>query len=427
MFLYQFLSTQALINKSVSYDGYVREAAVKALSARTEPEVIPALINRLNDWVHEVQQAAIVGLHTALQHQTLTSLQPVLPAIYHLKQCSRYSHQTLIASLEALLINGKHRMLIIEGLKHNDIQFARQCLHLVLTHQLISFEELLPYAVSHHDAVVRLRILNYLLTNAPDTIKPCTDQLLNDPATPNRRQFIRFLLEGTDGINIAKSALMDSACSIRELAIWFMREQSIDPIPYYQQALSEQIHLPSALWGLAHLNSQTDLPAVRKYLSHPSPKIQQYALWSLIKLDPENQLDYLTTSMKTTRPKIWRFVISLIIKEKIYVPATVASAWFTSLLQQCHCKISDKLIHHLNHWEALCSLLLSWQQDEEASAISPDAFEHALSTWLNKPGTVFTTPNPTQREIITSALNHARALQHSKDFNRLKQALERCL
>lgn len=91
-----------------SHNGYVREAAVKALGRSGQGRALPMLLERANDWVPEVRHAARQAVGVFLQDGSIGPWVCVLGQVAALRRASRADHSALLQGIEALLLRPGH-------------------------------------------------------------------------------------------------------------------------------------------------------------------------------------------------------------------------------------------------------------------------------------------------------------------------------
>jgi len=91
-----------------SHDGYVREAAAKALGRSGQGRALPMLLERANDWVPEVRHAARQAVGVFLQEGSIGPWVSVLGQVAALRRASRADHSALLQGIEAFLLRPDH-------------------------------------------------------------------------------------------------------------------------------------------------------------------------------------------------------------------------------------------------------------------------------------------------------------------------------
>lgn len=100
------LATELIEAQSIS--GYEREAAVRVLASLQQPEAIPVLLLRANDWVPQVRAAAQVALKSFMTPAFINSWAKALDQVLALRRATRADHSPLLDELEAFLSQPDH-------------------------------------------------------------------------------------------------------------------------------------------------------------------------------------------------------------------------------------------------------------------------------------------------------------------------------
>ena len=172
-----------LIAQSDSWDGYVREQAVRALGRLRDGRAFPPLLIRVNDWVPEVRAAARLALENYLIPEHAAAWVGCLPVVYHLKHCRRDDHGAFIARVEALLAQPACWQMLLEGLDSADVRVSRHAFNLVERYDLKPRSQLLDYALQTHDVVIK-RYAEQYVRNAPEIDRALFERLLAPTVAP---------------------------------------------------------------------------------------------------------------------------------------------------------------------------------------------------------------------------------------------------
>src|SRR5690348_1741050 len=92
-----------LLATSSHGSGFKRENAVRRLGMLGNPIAIPYLIERVNDWVPQVREAARSALSRLIRAGNGEAFVESLPAIMHLQTCTRDDHTELMQAVEDFL------------------------------------------------------------------------------------------------------------------------------------------------------------------------------------------------------------------------------------------------------------------------------------------------------------------------------------
>lgn len=93
---------------SHSYNGYIRELAVRMLARRRSAEALGVLLARANDWVPSVREQALLGLGGYLEDEQVSLILQNLPQLLVLSRQQRGDHRSLLQQVQSLLARPEH-------------------------------------------------------------------------------------------------------------------------------------------------------------------------------------------------------------------------------------------------------------------------------------------------------------------------------
>jgi hypothetical protein len=165
------ISTEELAAFASDYSGYVRQATLKRCVELARSDLLPIVVERLNDWVQEVRHSARSALITLLPVTNTPQLLETLPSILRLRYVGRTDHSEWVALYEKNLIQCATVQELTEGALGSDVHIARACFDLLKKYQLIDSTALLHLSLTHrNDIVVALMAVN-LGTELPSRTK----------------------------------------------------------------------------------------------------------------------------------------------------------------------------------------------------------------------------------------------------------------
>ncbi|MCM5681558.1 hypothetical protein M8A51_18695 [Schlegelella sp. S2-27] len=97
------VSWEAWLLEARSSSGYRREAAVRALALSGDDRALPVLLERANDWVPQVRQAATRAVGAYLREEHLSAWRAALPMVAALQRARRADHTELLSAILAFL------------------------------------------------------------------------------------------------------------------------------------------------------------------------------------------------------------------------------------------------------------------------------------------------------------------------------------
>lgn len=202
------------------HSGFVREMAVRELSAHPSPEALVALVERLNDWVPQVREQAAAGMQSYLSSEHVSSLLVALNPLMALAARRRADHSVTLTSVRAVLQSPDvrdqvHRSFLTQQSKAACYLFA------LLLEAGQSPHALLRDGLAHRELNVRLAAVE-----ACETLDSQAAHALLLDALPRsiarvRTRILRALLPAlADPKPILQQALLNGSGAVRSLALW---------------------------------------------------------------------------------------------------------------------------------------------------------------------------------------------------------------
>lgn len=291
---------------SEHWNGYKRENAVRRLGMLGNPLAIPNLIIRSNDWVPQVRIAAKEALSKLAISKNIEAFIKALPELYHLKNCSRDSHDNLISSIEEYMLSNKNIIYLINGLHDENPFVARACISLIIENNLMEEVQIVRVGLAHPDLIVRVKVSHLLkgLTKEVQTL--ALNIAINDRFMPIRREAFLILIQiGIDN-GLVKELLFDRHSSVREIAIKYLVNQNIDVRIIYQESISSSrvSAICCGIWGLGQCKNSEDVLFVKSFLTNPSPSVRKQSLNTLVMLMDEEANNVIENSLSDESPAV---------------------------------------------------------------------------------------------------------------------------
>lgn len=277
-------------------NGYVREEAVKILSAQPQGQAIPFLLLRLNDYISATQKRALHGLRNNLR----TELSPYfVDAIYlvdHLRNYPKVTDKMIIEEIELLLQSPACQTAVHNGTYHEDRFTRRFCFHFFLQHHQYD-DEFLKRALQNTDALIALGAGEAILNHYDQAFVSTWIKLLSmHRYMPLRRRTLHTIMErfADQAKAYLEHALLDRHASIREYARFYLRSifDRQDFHTFYTSYLLQQPYeetSASAILGLGETGTTSCIPLIEPFLLHPKVKVRKAAVRSIGRLHSSNQ------------------------------------------------------------------------------------------------------------------------------------------
>lgn len=317
-------------------NGYVREAAVRALARRgeeTHPE-IPLLVLRLNDWVPQVRSAALEALEARLAPPFADAFVAAWPLIEHLGEQRRAAHGGFIQRVLTLLGSPAARPALLRGTASLDGPTRRASFRLALTPPATSPADLecLHRALSDTDLLIRRHAVRHLATLPPG---PPRDELvlqaLADASAAVRRDAFVLLDTVPPATRRQRLAdvLFDGSPFLRAHARTALAtlDPAVDATARYRGSLSTgptgsigpagpigpAARLRGALLGLGECGGDDDVLLLLPFLEDGRSKIRLAALQALAMLDRES-IEPLVDALSDPSPRVSRTAARMIVR-----------------------------------------------------------------------------------------------------------------
>jgi HEAT repeat protein len=376
-----------LLGMSESHDGYKRENAVRRLGMLGNPIAIPRLIVRANDWVPQVREAAKRSLLQLLKNENATAFIISLPELHHLQKCGRDDHSELISKVTQFLVLPSNNSHVKSATESTDPFVARIAVKLCQEHALLNKQELMEKCLSHKDVVVR-KIAAFQLRefNGAELVS-YLEIAIKDPYMPIRREAFQIYakINPEAGLAMAHRFLFDKSVSMRDLAIFYLKKNSIDVSQEFKNILESQIQstlkVKCAILGLAMLNDKQYSALIVGFTRHNLPAIRKVSLQALVKLTGQLAKSFLLVGLKDESPNVTNEAARLLCKYYIVLSIeeleeVIEYSSYEHTLPAC---VSCTRI--FNKWDRLIALLILYRFVMNHDAFKAELIEKELFRW----------------------------------------------
>jgi HEAT repeat protein len=291
--------------------GFVREAAVRALSAR--PGAVgsmPFYLVRRNDWVEQVRSAAIEALDLCAKRENAEAIVEALPLVYRLVTCTRADHAPFVARIEDLLGQPGCEGALRSGIASPDPRVRRACFSLAFGSSSISRSELLPAGLRDLDPIVRLGAARTAASAPPEEVVALLDQIERDPYTAVRQVGLdaRISLFPDEEASAYERHLLDRSVSIRGQAQRGLGSAKSPLSDFYRSEIQsgQTRSLDIALLGLSEVGSAADADLASGFLDHPLPRVRAAAVRAVARLSSGDLRPMLYVALEDGSPRVSR-------------------------------------------------------------------------------------------------------------------------
>ncbi|WP_447007963.1 hypothetical protein ACRAKI_16445 [Saccharothrix isguenensis] len=251
-------------------DGFVREAAVAAISELDERVVLPTLALRAADWVPEVRDRARSACRWYLDHKPAESITTLAPVALALR--ARQEGGWLADAVHDLLRDGPPEAMSA-AVAAEDWRTRRAAHVIGLNAGRLDADQLWRAATTDSDLPIRIMCAEAAIRAAQAVgDREVPRRLLAGGAAAVRAEAVRAL--GVVGeVGPATEALTDRSALVRATAQAIVRRAGTDPATRYRALLAaQQPPDPSVIAGLGETGMRSDADLLKPWLDHPTSR-----------------------------------------------------------------------------------------------------------------------------------------------------------
>ena len=386
------------------HDGYTREAALRRAAELASPELVPAIAERLNDWVPQVRTQArevLLGMLPSLDQEQALRL---LPAVHHLYQTGRADHSAWIAAFERALIEHTGPQAIIERLLDPDVHLARACCKLVETYRLAPPEAVIARLLpATRDIVLAKQAVEAIFDLPEPAREPLFRQALASGFGMVRAIALRPVLSEVSVENDALAIRMASDLQswVRLIASAYLKRRGMDVAAILADALrtdgANSTRLRACLAGLAEQGSIDRLDLVRDHTRHRMARVQLAAYAAWLRLEPSRRDEIALDALRSPHRRVRKFVLQLVREEGAYIETQTALS-----LMAVHDDVDMMFaLSRREPWSWL-DLILQMAPRAGQDAALRGRLERELDEWLQDSARMYVKPSPAQRALFES-------------------------
>jgi HEAT repeat protein len=408
---------------SFHHDGYVREAATRALAASSSGAEIPFLLIRANDWIHPVRHIAVQALMARTDAKYAALLMRSLPLVVRLRALGRGDHQELAQALENTVASEPAASALRAGIDSADHATRRECAKLAVAFRKVS---ICLYALNSTDNMVRIHCARFLLAALPvDEVCSLASDLAFDTCAVVRREALLCVVKQCPRDREARlrKALLDSNASVRGLAVYKVRATlDLDVASIYRTHLTgvSDRQVAASIVGLGECGTVDDVPLLRSILGTASLRIRRSVLHAIAILDAQGNADLFSMALVSASPGVSRKACEILLKNSSLADD---AALETAMLASSHGHVRKnafKVLARTRKWPSLRFILLAVQADDETLQDLPS---NALRRWLRDYNRRFTQAQAAELRCLKSLLGRLKAKLPAQQYATLNAIL----
>jgi hypothetical protein len=273
----------ALLITACSYDGYLRQRAVKTPLMRRDQRLLPVLLIRTADWAKPVRDDARSALDEALGTADAAGLVRAAGVAIALREWRRGDY-AVEAMTEALRTRSDRTLDAARS--SDDVQVRRLAYRIWLERGDADSDALVQAALTERDIVChRLCAQSVVRTAVRDRQRETMERLL-------AARFARVRAEALTGLvqmgqpEAGEAFLADPSAMVRSTAQWAMRCAGRDPTERYRVMLevTDDSRCRGAVAGMGECGTADDAQLLAGYLQHDRPRVRAEAVRAVRRL-----------------------------------------------------------------------------------------------------------------------------------------------
>lgn len=361
---------------SRSYNGYVRELAVRMLARRRSAEALGVLLARANDWVQPVREQALLGIGGYLEDEQVSLILQNLPHLLVLSRQQRGDHRSLLQRVQSLLARPEHAEEVRAAWFSLRGQASRFLFGLLTEGD--GRVELLEQALRHPDPVVRTLALDAARKQPTTSRRALLQEATTNASATVRGKALRLLMkESTPALHALQRGLLDGSASVRSIVLWYAQQKGVDPAEVLRQRLSAAMPATTAQWlGVLGLSAALGKPVPTAWLEAALRSTSVRTRLAAIAQLGDGALPVFIEQLAHASPKVFRSVLERLRKLSWDALQLPISGYLDQHWQELDASRRWALFSLLAYWQRLAYLL---RQIDAAS--DPTYWMKELRSW----------------------------------------------
>jgi hypothetical protein len=367
------------------YSGHVREAALDRAAELRSPDLLPAVVDRLNDWVSQVRQRARDIVLDWLPLLDADAAICLLGTVQLLRVAKRTDHSAWLQAFEQAVVAQVGVDRIAAEVSGGDAIVARTCYRLLAEYGLVDPATLVRLGLSNGtDIVLAQKTTESFVRLSADDREALGRLALRSHFGMVRASALRSLLaEGDETCEaLAADMLADPNSWVRLVSHSWLERRGIDSAPFFAARLeapdSSIAVLRACLMGLAETGKRDHVELVRRMTMHPSARVRSHAFAAWRQLAPADKDLIAQLVLSDESARVRKAVLTMSRKHGAFVPVDVA----LSLLRErgdvnlMLCYVQSEPWHHL-------SLIAELETASRSDPALREHLRHALFAWID--------------------------------------------
>lgn len=396
-------SIAQLVDLSRDYHGFIREDVLVRAAELRSPELLEAILERLNDWVPQVRQAARTALLALVPVLPPAAILKTLPVIDRLRLAKRENHVTWIEQYYAIVVDVVGAdALVVEAVTGTG-EVARSCFNIASTNSLLDAGQLAQRVLENGaDFVTSLAAWRLVAGLKVNELRTLANIGLASPFGAVRTAALRESLNsaGEQADALAEQALLDPQSSVREVAMWHLKERGYPVAQFYADRLAHDVltmrRTRICLASLAACGTRDHVAIIKRFAAMPHARTQAAAVMSWARLAPDARDDILRFALASQFARVRQLALVFIEDFGAYIPLDEA----VTLAEEKSDHTLALSLARREPWTWLTTILK--MANSQMDSLHKAHLIRELQKWLAASTNIYTKPTAAQVRVLTS-------------------------
>lgn len=383
---------------SLNNDGYIREKALRLISGVRNPNSVPYILLRLNDWVLPVRSFAEHILKNTLNADNIEVFIDNYYLINKLQNVLRVDLKNTRLEIVDYLKGDSLKDKIKNHLKHSQVKTRLFC-YMLLMDRIACEEDIINSALKDKSFEIRMWLVEAIKTLEYEKRITIIEKLLDDKSAKVKNAILRnyediVCLEFRERL---EKLVVNDYASVRDEARFITKKHSfIKDFPeFYRQQILTNI-VPGALVGLGETGNKSDFMFVSRFCTYEEPNIRLATMIAMWYLSKEDAVKFVLDSLESDVPKIRKTAKKFLKSSKMPIVLFEMKEKLKSANLDVQLLALD-VISWYGGWYALEGILFAisnWQSPEL------DKAKNLLDSWLSGSVNLYSKPDGATRVKI---------------------------
>lgn len=302
---YEAETAPAIRLASLSTNGRHRERAVRDMINQCDLSALPFILLRLNDWVDQVQQAAIQWFASFAGKIEVGAIVQCLPILSALQERTRSGTSKIVSMLVDRVTSESHPAQVLEVMMSADPRTRLLCFDILHKKGVLEDSTTQTKLLHAPNPILGVLLLKKLRLSRAEIPNELAKQALASRSAMVRRYALYHLTESQMSAQtpLLESCLTDDSKGVRQFAQYHLtrRRTKEELMLHYESVIESNVvskhQLAAAIAGFHELGGQWPPERYEALANHPSVIVRRAVLTAFAKTHFDHALPWLLTLM----------------------------------------------------------------------------------------------------------------------------------